>query len=361
MSLPRTQRVAQFQRFGEPAKILTDYPVPDPATLSPNECLVKMEYAGVCHSDVHARDGDLSVKPTLPRIGGHEGVGTIVAIGNGTVNSPVNIGDRVGLKFLARTCLKCEYCSRGTEFSCTAISIHGFTVDGSFAEYAVAWTDYVTPIPDSLDSAAATPLMCAGVTVYKGLKAIDHQPGDWIAIPGAGGGLGHLAVQYARHMGFRVIAIDSGKEKQDLCLSLGAEKWIDFRESGSNLVDDVTAAADGKGPHAALVAAGSAVPFTQALFYLRPSGTLVGVGVPDGTFDVPFEVLIGKQLRIFGSALGSPQDTIEAIAYAAQGKVKCRYSVRPLEDLDNIFADLQRGNVAGRVVIKLSQPSPFRL
>lgn len=353
MSLPSTQRVAQFQRFGERTKILTEYPVPNPATLSPNECIVKMEYAGVCHSDLHARDGDLAIKPTLPRIGGHEGVGTVVAIGVGTTNSPINIGDRVGLKFLARTCLKCECCCRGAELCCASVSIHGFTVDGSFAEYAVAWTDYVTPIPDSVDSAAVTPFLCAGVTVYKGLKYIDRQPGDWIAIPGAGGGLGHLAIQYARHMGFRVIAIDSSKAKQDLCISLGAEKWIDFRESGSNLVDDVTAAADGKGPHAALVTAGSEEPFNQALSYLRPGGTLVGVGLPPATFDIPFGVLMGKQLKIIGSALGSPQDTVEAIDYAAQGKVKCHYAVRPLEDLDSIFADLQNGDVAGRVVIKL--------
>lgn len=353
MSLPSTQRVAQFQRFGEPAKVLTDYPVPDPTTLSPNECLVKIEYAGVCHTDVHARDGDFSLKPTLPRIGGHEGVGRVVAIGDGTTSSPVNVGDRVGLKFLARACLKCEYCCRGFEVRCASASMHGFTVDGSFAEYAVAWADYVTPIPDSVHSAAVTPFLCAGVTVYRGLKLIDHQPGDWIAIPGAGGGLGHLAVQYAKHMGFRVIAIDSGEEKRDLCLSLGAEKWFDFRESGSNLVDDVIAAADGKGPHAALITAASAVSFTQASFYLRPGGILVGVGVPPGTFDIPFGVLIGKQLKIFGSALGSPQDTIEAIDYAVQGKVKCQYSVRPLEDLDSILTDLQRGDVAGRVVIKL--------
>ena len=114
MSSLNIQRVAQFQAYGEPVKIITDYPVPDSATLSPNECLVKMEYAGVCHSDVHARDGDMSLKPTLPRIGGHEGVGTIIAIGAGTVDSPVKLGDRVGLKFFARTCLKCELCRNGS-------------------------------------------------------------------------------------------------------------------------------------------------------------------------------------------------------------------------------------------------------
>ncbi|KAL4065488.1 chaperonin 10-like protein [Scleroderma yunnanense] len=348
------QCVAQFQAFGEPAKIITDYPIPDPATLSPNECLVRIEYAGVCHSDVHARDGDMLLKPTLPRIGGHEGVGIVVAIGAGTDHSPVNIGDRVGLKFFARTCLKCGFCCEGFGAGCASAAIHGFTVDGTFAEYTVAWTDYVTPIPDSVDSATATSFLCAGVTVYKALRQINAHPGDWIAIPGAGGGLGHLAVQYAANMRFRVIAIDTGKEKRDLCLSLGAEKWVDFRESGTNLVTDVVAIADGKGPHAALVTAGAAVPYTQALFYLRYGGTLAAVGVPsDSTFNIPFEILIGKEIKIIGSAVGSLQDAIEALDYAAKGKVKCQYIVRRLEDLESIIAELRSGDIAGRVVIKL--------
>ncbi|KIM61842.1 hypothetical protein SCLCIDRAFT_1215659 [Scleroderma citrinum Foug A] len=354
MSSLNVQRVAQFQAYGEPVKIITDHPVPDPATLSPNECLVKMEYAGVCHSDVHARDGDMSLKPTLPRIGGHEGVGTVVAIGAGTAHSPVKIGDRVGLKFFARKCMGCELCRNDSGAGCASTAIHGFTVDGTFAEYAVSWTNYVTPIPDSLDSATAAPFLCAGVTVYKALKRINPQSGDWIAIPGAGGGLGHLAVQYARNMGFRVIAIDSGKEKRELCLSLGAEKWVDFRESGTNLVADVMAASDGKGPHAALVTAGTPIPYTQALLYLRFGGTLVGVGVPsNATLNVSFEILIGKEIKIIGSAVGSLQDAVEALDYAAKGKVKCQYTVRQLEDLESVIADLKRGDVAGRVVLKL--------
>lgn len=129
MSSLNVQRVAQFQAYGEPVKIITDHPVPDPATLSPNECLVKMEYAGVCHSDVHARDGDMSLKPTLPRIGGHEGVGTVVAIGAGTAHSPVKIGDRVGLKFFARKCMECELCRNDSGVGKPTVSVRFFSCD----------------------------------------------------------------------------------------------------------------------------------------------------------------------------------------------------------------------------------------
>ncbi|KIJ63449.1 hypothetical protein HYDPIDRAFT_92762 [Hydnomerulius pinastri MD-312] len=354
MTLPTTQRAAQIHTFGDPVTLLTAHPIPQPDTLRPNECLVKIEYAGVCQSDLHARNGDWLQKPTLPRIGGHEGVGTVVAIGAGTVDSIVSVGDRVGLKWLARTCLKCEYCRKGDESSCPARIVHGYTVDGTFTEYAIAWTDYVTPVPESLDGAAATSILCAGLTVYRGLKYINARAGDWVAIPGAGGGLGHMAVQYAANMGLRVLAIDSGDEKRKLCLSLGAEKWIDFKESGENLVKDVIAATDGLGPHAALIAAGSPTPYQQALWYIRPTGTLVAVGLPAAAqFQVPFEFLVGKELKLIGSAIGSRQDAIEALDHAARGKVKCHYSLRNIEDLETIFGEMKRGEITGRVVLKV--------
>jgi len=355
--LPAVQRVAQIQAFGEPVALLSSYPVPDRAQLRPNECLVKIEYAGVCQTDLHGRNGDWpGLKPTLPRIGGHEGVGTVVAIGAGTVESPVSVGDRVGLKFNARACLHCENCLAGSETSCPTRAYHGFDTDGTFAEYAIAWTYYVTPIPKMLDSAAATPILCAGVTVYKGLKRIkDRVPiASWIAIPGAGGGLGHLAIQYAVLMGLRVIAIDSGEEKRKLCLALGAEKWIDFKESGDAIVQDVIKAADGRGPYSALITAGVAAPFTQACFYVRQTGTIVAVGAPAGVpFQIPFGVLIGKELGLFGSMVGSRQDVIEALDLAAMGKVTCHYTVRRLEEIETIFEEMRKGEIAGRVVLKI--------
>ncbi|KAG9318001.1 chaperonin 10-like protein [Chiua virens] len=316
--------------------MLSTHPVPDPTELKPNECLVKIEYSGVCQSDLHARNGDWKRKPTLPRIGGHEGVGTVMAIGAGTVDSPVALGDRVGIKWIARTCLHCEDCRLGNEPCCPTRLVHGFTVDGTFAEYVVSWTYYVTPIPKSLDSAAAAPILCAG------LKLLNVPVGSWIAIPGAGGGLGHLAIQYATAMGFRVIAIDSGEDKRRLCLDLGAEKWIDFKESGDKLVEHVVAVDRW------------AAPYAQACYYVRVTGTVLLLGVPTSTpLPVPFDVLVGKQLKLIGSMTGTRQDTIEALELVARGKVTVHYTVRPLEELESVFDEMERGKIVGRVVLKI--------
>jgi len=182
---------------------------------------------------------------------------------------------------------------------------HGFQLDGTFQEYVVSFVDYVTPIPEELDGPAATPILCAGVTAYKALKQTNLIVGQWVAIAGAGGGLGHLAIQYAVAMGLRVLAIDTGETKKTLCLSLGAEKWVDFQES-AHLIDDVKAATDGLGPHAAVIAAGNVKPFNQAIMYLRSTGTLVCVGVPGGNavLNVPVPLLVAKSLTILGSVIG---------------------------------------------------------
>ncbi|KAF5345065.1 hypothetical protein D9758_010411 [Tetrapyrgos nigripes] len=178
-------------------------------------------------------------------------------------------------------------------------SIHGLRIDGTFSKYVnptkVSFADYVTPIPKEVDSAAAAPILCAGLTAYKSLKLSNAKFGQWIAVGGAGGGVGHLAIQYAKAMGLRVIAIDAGLEKRDLCLKLGAEKWVDFIVS-TDLVKDVQIAADGLGPHVAVITAGHALPFNQALQYLRPTGTLVAAGMPGGEamLNVPIGLLIAK-------------------------------------------------------------------
>jgi len=196
--------------------------------------------------------------------------------------------------------------------------------------------------------------LCAGVTVYKGLKQSNTVVGNWVAIPGAGGGLGHLAVQYAVSMGLRVLAIDTGEQKKALTLRLGAEKWIDFRES-KNLVADVVAATDGLGPHCAvIVSAATATPFNQAIRYLRPTGTMIALGLAaDAFLNVPIATIVSKSIKIVGSMVGNRQDAIEALDIAAQGKIKCHYEQRTLNDINKIFSDMEQGRIAGRIVVKL--------
>ncbi|KAJ7445254.1 chaperonin 10-like protein [Mycena latifolia] len=354
-SIPQKARAAVIEAFGPELTLKSDQPVVQPSELAPGECLIKIDYAGVCHSDLHVTEGGWG-QIKFPRVGGHEGIGHIVAIGEHTAGSPVKIGDRVGMKWTARSCLRCELCRMGHE-SCCAMAgpmSHGYGVDGSFADYAVSYVDYVTPIPESLDSAAATPLLCAGLTIYKALKETNPKVGNWVAIPGAGGGLGHLGIQYAVAMGLRVIAIDTGASKRDLCLKLGAEKWVDYKES-KDLVKDVIEASGGQGPHAAVVAAANVGPLDQAVMYLRPRGTLVAVGLPSGApvLTVPIGLLIVRCLTIIGSSNGNRQDITEALDIAARGKVVCHHEVREFSQVNAAFAEMSAQNLVGRVVLKM--------
>ncbi|KAG7090140.1 hypothetical protein E1B28_011748 [Marasmius oreades] len=358
--IPKTQRAAVIKKCKQPIEVENDFPVTQPSDLKPGECLVKLEYTGCCHSDVHIRDDDWGSGKflSLPLVGGHEGIGRVVAIGEGTSSgtNPVKVGDRVGLKWFATVCLRCEMCRTGWEAGCSFNQSrrHGFNMHGTFQEYAVSYTDYVTPIPEGLDSAEATPLLCAGLTVYRALKQTNARAGQWVAISGAGGGLGHLAVQLAVNQGLRVIAIDTGAEKKELCTKLGAEYWIDFKET-KDLVKDVVQAAEGAGPHAAIVAAGHPQPFNDALQYLRKAGTLAVVGIPGGgeVLKVPFPLLVGKLLHIFGTLTGTQQDMEETLKLAEAGKIRCKVDVRRFEDINQVMDDLVAGNVKGRIVLKL--------
>ncbi|KAJ3513849.1 hypothetical protein NLJ89_g2714 [Agrocybe chaxingu] len=354
MEIPKTQRAAVLEDFTKPYTVKTDYPVKQPSELAPNECLIKLEYSGVCHSDLHIRNADWTNEIGLPLVGGHEGIGRVVAIGDHSGDA-VKVGDRVGVKWIGKVCGRCEMCRKGHESSCPVSfqTNHGYRIDGTFQEYVVSFVDYVTPIPEDIDGASATPILCAGLTIYKALKQTNLGVGQWVAISGAGGGLGHLGVQYAVAMGLRVLAIDTGETKKKLCLELGAEKWVDFMES-QDLIKDVQAATDGLGPEAAVIAAGDVRPFNQAVMYLRPKGTLVCVGMPANRalLSIPVALLIAKALTIVGSAIGSQQDTTEALRMAALGKVRCRHELRKLEDINGIFDDLASGKIAGRIVIR---------
>ncbi|KAF8692314.1 hypothetical protein AX14_010129 [Amanita brunnescens Koide BX004] len=350
-TIPSTQKAAIVQSLGASITVVQDHPVPNPDSLKPGECLVKLHSTGVCHTDLHAASGDWPDKPKLPLISGHEGVGDIVAIGRDTVHSPVKIGQRVGIKWLAYSCLDCEMCRKGLEQACPEAKLSGFTVDGTFSEYVVSWVHHVTPIPDSLESCAAASILCAGVTVYRALKYSETNPGDWIVLPGAGGGLGHLAVQYARYMGRRVIAIDTGEEKRQLCKDLGADHWIDFNES-KDIVQDIKAATDGLGAHSTLITAASGAAYAQAIGYIRPGGTLMAVSLPGkATLDASIYHTVTKSLKIIGSYVGNRQDAIEAMNIAAISQVKCHYAEKLLADIKKVYDEMKEGKIAGRIVI----------
>ncbi|WVQ80493.1 hypothetical protein IAT38_002598 [Cryptococcus sp. DSM 104549] len=350
-TIPTTQLAAVVPSPGSPLTLDPSFPVPQPSSLRPNECLVRLTHTGVCHTDLHAIRGDWPAPTIMPLVPGHEGVGEVVAIGEGTEGSPVGLGERVGIKWMADSCLGCEFCRRGLEMLCPKLKTSGYSVSGTFTTYVVSYVYHVTPIPDSLPSAAAAPLLCAGVTTYKALKQSNTKVGDWVALPGAGGGLGHLAVQYAKAMGLRVVAIDTGAAKEKLCKALGADVWIDFKTS-KNIVADIQTATDG-GPHAAVVTAAHSSGYTQAISYLRKAGTLVCVGMPSCALDASVFMTVFKMIRIQGNNVGNRQDAVEALELAAAGKVRVVFEEKGLESVTQVFEDMEAGKVAGRVVLTL--------
>ena len=268
--------------------------VPKP-TLEFGEVLVKIEACGVCHTDLHAAHGDWPVKPKLPLIPGHEGVGIVEEVADGVTN--VKIGDRVGIPWLYSACGECEYCLTGRETLCPDQLNGGYSVDGGYAEYCKAPAAYVAKIPDNVDPVEIAPILCAGVTTYKALKVSEAKPGDWVAIYGIGG-LGHVALQYAKAMGFNVVAVDIADEKLDLAKNLGA-------------------------------------------------------GLPHDDLPIPIFDTVLNGVTVRGSIVGTRKDMQEALEFAAQGKVKTIIESTPLDSVNEVFDKMEKGQINGRIVLKM--------
>jgi propanol-preferring alcohol dehydrogenase len=340
--MTRTMQAAVVRTFGAPLAI-EEMPIPEPG---PGQVLVKIEASGVCHTDLHAAKGDWPVKPSLPFIPGHEGIGRVAARGAGV--SHLREGDAAGVPWLYDACGRCSYCVTGWETLCESQRNTGYSVNGCHAEYVLASADYVGRVPEDADFAALAPILCAGVTTYKGLKETEVRPGEWVAISGIGG-LGHVAVQYAKAMGFHVAAIDIADDKLALASRLGADLAINGRDPGAveHLIRET-----GGGVHGALVTAVSTTAFAQAISVLRRRGTMVLLGLPPGEFPTPIFPVVLKRLTIRGSIVGTRQDLSEAIAFAAQRKVKANVVVEPLARINDVFARMEAGTIEGRVVLK---------
>lgn len=338
----KTMKAAIAREFGKPLTI-EELPVPEPG---PDQVLVHIAATGVCHTDLHAVKGDWPVKPGLPFIPGHEGVGTVVALGRNAKR--VREGDRVGIPWLHSACGYCPHCRTGWETLCGSQQNTGYSVNGSFAEYALADPNYVGHLPDSLDWGPAAPILCAGVTVYKGLKETEVRPGEWVAISGIGG-LGHMAVQYARAMGMHVAAIDIHADKLELAGKLGAEIVINAREADpvAELQKHIG------GVHGVLVTAVSPAAFEQAFGALRPRGTMALVGLPPGRFAMPIFDTVLKRITVRGSIVGTRQDLEDALQFAGDGAVTAHFSWDRLENINAIFADMEAGKIDGRVVLRM--------
>jgi alcohol dehydrogenase, propanol-preferring len=344
--MSKNMTAAVVHEFGEPMRI-EDVPIPSPAA---GQVRIRVMASGVCHTDIHAADGDWPVKPTLPFIPGHEGVGYVDALGSGVTS--LREGDRVGSPWLHSACGECEYCLTGWETLCPAQENTGYSVNGGFAPYMLAPAPYVVRLPDGLDFVEAAPLLCAGVTTYKALKETDTKPGDWVVISGVGG-LGHLAVQYAKAMGLHVAAVDVADDKLALAHELGAELTVNAKTDDpvSKIQETIG------GSHGVLITAPSQVAFRQGVNMLRRGGTCVLNGLPPGDFPVSIFDVVLKGLTIRGSIVGTRKDMLEALQFAAEGKVKAIIETQPLGEINSVFDRLRRGDVQGRVVVKMVENS----
>lgn len=338
--MAHVMKAAVVHAFGEPLRI-EEVPVPQ---AGPGQILVNIKASGVCHTDLHAADGDWPVKPTLPFIPGHEGVGYVAAVGAGVKH--VKEGDRVGVPWLYTACGHCEYCQTGWETLCHEQQNTGYSVNGSYAEYVVADPNYVGLLPDTVKFDEIAPILCAGVTVYKGMRVTGARPGQWLAISGIGG-LGHVAVQYAIAMGLHVVAIDIGQEKLDLARKLGARLALDASACDPAAVIQKEIG----GAHGVLVTAVSRSAFSQALGMVRRGGTVSLVGLPPGDFPLPIFSTVLNGITVRGSIVGTRRDLQEALDFAADGKVRAHIHRDRLANINQIFSSLREGKVDGRIVL----------
>ena len=342
--MTKTMKAAVVRKFGQPLTI-DEVPIPEPDL---GQVLIKVSASGVCHTDLHAADGDWPVKPTLPFIPGHEAVGHVVKIGKGVVG--LKEGDAVGVPWLHDACGYCEYCTTGWETLCESQHNSGYSVDGGHAEYVLGAAPYVGRIPESADLVAMAPILCAGVTTYKGLKETEARPGEWVVISGIGG-LGHVAVQYAKAMGLYVAAVDIADDKLELAKHLGADLVANAKteDAAAKIVKET-----GGGAHGVLVTAVSTEAFAQALAMTRRRGTVSLVGMPPGDFATPIFDVVLKRITIRGSIVGTRRDMAEAIDFAIAGKVKTTVSTRKLDEINDVLARLKDGTVDGRIVLAVA-------
>lgn len=266
-------------------------------------------------------------------------------LGSAVSKSLVQLGQRVGVAWMRDLCGNCSMCLKeGGETRCLEQLQSGRKVDGTFAEYTVVPEKYITKLPEGLRDEEIAPILCGGVTAYKSLKLCGATAGQWVAISGAGGGVGSLAIQYATAMGYRVVAVDRGPYKRTYCLGLGAEAYVDFlTESGVPAA--VMKATGGQGASAVLAVAASGRAYQQSFEMLAPFGIIVCIGIPPPNELVHFHPLkfIDLGIRVIGSAVGTRGDILEALEFVSRGKVKPTVQKTRLENLNDIAKKLANG------------------
>ncbi|HEM2695563.1 TPA: alcohol dehydrogenase AdhP [Streptococcus suis] len=313
--------------------------------LEAGEALVQIEYCGVCHTDLHVANGDFGKVPG--RVLGHEGIGIVTEIAPGVTS--LKVGDRVSVAWFFQGCGMCEYCTTGRETLCRSVKNAGYSVDGGMAEQCIVTADYAVKVPEGLDPAQASSITCAGVTCYKAIKEAHLEPGQWIAIYGAGG-LGNLAVQYAKKVfNAHVIAVDINNDKLELAKEVGADVTINGLEVEDvpGYIKEIT----GGGVHSTVVTAVSKVAFNQAIDSVRAGGYVVAVGLPSEYMDLSIVKTVLDGIKVVGSLVGTRKDLEEAFHFGAMGLVVPVVQKRPVEDAEAVFDEMAAGTIQGRMVL----------
>jgi len=312
--------------------------------LETGEALVDIEYCGVCHTDLHVAHGDFGKVPG--RVLGHEGIGIVKEIAPDVKS--LNVGDRISVAWFFEGCGACEYCTTGRETLCRTVKNAGYSVDGGMAEQCIVTADYAVKVPEGLDPAQASSITCAGVTTYKAIKEAHLQPGQWTVIFGAGG-LGNLAVQYAKKVfNAHVVAVDINNDKLALAKEVGADIVINGHE-----VEDVAALIQEKtgGAHSAVVTAVSKVAFNQAVDSVRAGGRVVAVGLPSEMMDLSIVKTVLDGIQVIGSLVGTRKDLEEAFQFGAEGLVVPVVQKRSVSDAVDVFDEMEAGTIQGRMVL----------
>jgi propanol-preferring alcohol dehydrogenase len=340
-------KAAVVRSFDRPIEI-DDIPIPEPGH---EQVLVRIEACGLCHTDIHAARGEWPIKPNPPFVPGHEGVGIIEQLGEGNAHG-LAVGDRVALPWLGYACGDCRYCNSGRETLCPFQLNTGYAIDGAFAEYAVAYARHVVRVPHGIDPLDAAPLSCAGVTTYKAVKVSGASSASLVAVFGAGG-LGHLAIQYARATGAAVVAVDTNAERLETARELGAEHVVHVGEE-----DPIAAIQRLGGADAAIATAVNPSAFEQAIRSLARGGTLVCVGLPaENAMRVPiFETVLGG-LCVRGSIVGTHHDLEETFELHRRGLTRVLRSECRLDDVNEAIESVLDGTApAPRLVFDMVSP-----
>ncbi|CAO97483.1 alcohol dehydrogenase AdhP [Erwinia tasmaniensis] len=315
--------------------------------LQHGEALLTMECCGVCHTDLHVKNGDFGDKTGV--ILGHEGIGVVKSVGPGVTS--LKPGDRASVAWFFKGCGHCEYCNSGNETLCREVVNAGYTADGGMAEECIVAADYAVKVPDGLDSAVASSITCAGVTTYKAVKISGITPGKWLVVYGLGG-LGNLALQYAKNVfNARVIAVDVSDAQLKFAEEMGADMVINSRnEDAAKLIQQRTG-----GAHAAVVTAVAKAAFNSAVDAMRAGGRIVAVGLPSESMSLNIPRLVLDGIQVVGSLVGTREDLAEAFQFAAEGKVVPKVTRRPLQDINAIFHEMESGKIVGRMVIDFNR------